>query len=260
MKIQIASDLHLEGRAGHMPSASAFRTVRGRDVLILAGDIGRETQARTFIRRELDASPVLYVPGNHEYYGFQYRKAVDAQWQALAAEHPHLHYLVAESVMIDGVRFWGAPWYSDLWGLPAQWKDADPWRLDMFERYIMDFRYPHNSVNTWSLSKHLEAHLEQTEELRKQAGQVDVVITHWPPTKGAIHPRYKGDALNPYFINDHEDLVRTIGAKLWISGHTHEAYDYRVGITRCIGNPTGFSGEHRQSERFRPDKVVEVER
>ena len=93
-----------------------------------------------------------------------------------------------------------------------------------------------------------------------QAGQVDVVITHWPPTKEAIHPIFEGDKYNPYFINDREDLVRTIGAKLWISGHTHEAYDYRVGITRCIGNPTGFSGEHRQSERFRPDKVVQVER
>ena len=258
MKIQIASDLHLEARAGHMPSAAAFRTVRSRDLLILAGDIGRETQAKTFIRRELDASPVLYVPGNHEYYGFQYREDVDAQWQALAAERPHLHYLVAEGVTIDGVRFWGAPWYSDLWGLPAQWKDEDPWRLDMFERYIMDFRYPHNSVNTWTLAKHIESHLAQTERLAAQAGQVDVVITHWPPTKDAIHPKHEGDALNPYFINDRADLVREIGAKLWISGHTHEAYDYRINATRCIGNPSGYLGEDRQSKLFAPDKVVEI--
>ena len=98
----------------------------------------------------------------------------------------------------------------------------------------------------------------QTKVLRKQAGQVDVAITHWPPTKEAIHPQFEGDSLNPYFINDREDLVRAVGAKLWISGHTHEAYDYRVGETRCIGNPTGYSGEYRESRLFRPDGVVEV--
>ena len=52
--------------------------------------------------------------------------------------------------------------------------------------------------------------------------------------------------------------MRAIGARLWVSGHTHEAFDYEVGATRCIGNPTGYSGEARQSGLFRPDRVVEV--
>ena len=43
------------------------------------------------------------------------------------------------------------------------------------------------------------------ELLAAQAGLVDVVITHWPPTKAAIHPKFEGDALNPYLINDRDD-------------------------------------------------------
>ena len=52
--------------------------------------------------------------------------------------------------------------------------------------------------------------------------------------------------------------VREIGAKLWISGHTYEVFDCEEGPTRCIGNPTGYAGEDRRSEQFRPGRVVEV--
>ena len=41
--------------------------------------------------------------------------------------------------------------------------------------------------------------------------------------------------------------MRAVGAGLWIGGHTHEAYDYEVGTTRCIGNPSGFLGSLRTS-------------
>ena len=85
-----------------------------------------------------------------------------------------------------------------------------------------------------------------------------MVITHWPPTHHAMHPRFEGDCLNPYFYNDHEELVRTVGAKLWVSGHTHESYECQIGVTRCLGNPSGYSPEHQDSDLFRSDRVVVV--
>ena len=129
MKIQIASDLHLEAREDHLPATGAFRSDASRDLLILAGDIGRHLLAREFVFREMTLSPVIYVPGNHEYYGLQNRVTVDGLWKALAAVHPDLHYLVAEGVEIDSVRFWGVPWYSDLWGLDDGWTQLEvpPW-------------------------------------------------------------------------------------------------------------------------------------
>lgn len=68
MKIQIASDLRLEGRPGHLPPLEDFVTVSDRDVLVLAGDIGVCTSVITFVEDETRVSPVIYVPGNHEYY------------------------------------------------------------------------------------------------------------------------------------------------------------------------------------------------
>ena len=259
MIVQIASDLHLEAlEPPHLPGPEAFTPAAERDVLVLAGDIGTGTLALEFIERELERSPVIYVPGNHEYYGKQPRAVIEADWRRLAGEHDSLHYLLAEGVEIDGLRFWGTPWCSDLWGDYERLCSDDPWRVAQFQKYVLDFHRRCNGGGEWTLSKHVAAHIEQTELLAQQAGHVDVVITHWPPTLEAIHPKFEGDETNPYFINDREDLVRAIGAKLWISGHTHEAFDYHIGTTRCIGNPTGYEGEDRQSRLFRPNRVALV--
>ena len=52
--------------------------------------------------------------------------------------------------------------------------------------------------------------------------------------------------------------MHEVGAKLWVSGHTHESYDYQIGVTRCVGNPSGHSPEYQESDLFRPDRVVEI--
>ena len=94
--------------------------------------------------------------------------------------------------------------------------------------------------------------------MKKLAGEVDVVITHFPPTLEALdRALYEGQLTNPYFINDCEWLVRQVGAKLWVSGHTHSPFDYRVGDTRVIGNPRGFREEQAQPG-FCPTRMVEV--
>ena len=76
--------------------------------------------------------------------------------------------------------------------------------------------------------------------------------------EGRPTPKFEGDDLNPYYFNDREDLVRASGAKLWISGHTHEPFDYQVGGTRVVGNPSGYPDEPRDPGLFRSDRVVEV--
>ena len=71
MKIQIASDLHMELWKRDLPDPERqFAPDEARDLLILAGDIvdGNRDYGLAFIRRELDLSPVVYVPGNHEYH------------------------------------------------------------------------------------------------------------------------------------------------------------------------------------------------
>ena len=67
MNIQIASDLHLEFHKTQPAGYSGIEAVTGADVLILAGDIALGTNAVSVFKDW--PVPVLYVAGNHEYYG-----------------------------------------------------------------------------------------------------------------------------------------------------------------------------------------------
>lgn len=253
MRIQIASDLHIEFYRKRMPPREKFQAVEDRDVLVLAGDIGVQMMARRFIEEQIEISPVIYVPGNHEYYTKTPRAKVDVRWKELEGLKSGSHYLVGESVRIDGVHFWGAPWYSDFW-------DAKERYHSIIRKQIMDFEDQIGLPGPWTPRRHVAAHHEQTDlliEAMKSDGP-DVVITHWPPTRGAIHPDFRGDVYNPYYYNNKPNLARRVGAKLWVSDHTHEPYDYQEGKTRCIGNPAGYPDEHRIGTLFRPDCVVRI--
>jgi predicted phosphodiesterase len=65
MKIRILSDLHLEFSAWHPPFEPPETDA---DVVVLAGDIDNGTQAIDWAEHTFAGKPVLYVPGNHEYY------------------------------------------------------------------------------------------------------------------------------------------------------------------------------------------------
>jgi hypothetical protein len=80
-----------------------------------------------------------------------------------------------------------------------------------------------------------------------------VVVTHFAPHPRSIAPGYVGHRANPGFV---VDLEKTMGsAALWIHGHTHTFFDYRVRGTRVICNPRGYPGE---ATGFRSDLIVEI--
>ena len=253
MKIQIASDLHLEMRRPQpYPPIGDFSPVAGRDVLVLAGDIGVDLGAWPFIERELNRSPVIYVPGNHEYYSWQTHEDTDEAWRCKARDCADLHYLTGEAISLHGVRFWGGPWFSDFFGR------QDRRYAHAIANGVNDFSERFDDFGRWTVARHVEEHARQTRLLLEHAGRLDVVVTHWPPTVHAIAPRFHGNHFNGYFVNDREDLVKEVGAQCWISGHVHDAYEARVGETRVIGNPAGYPNEAPAHRLFRPDRVIEV--
>src|ERR1035437_6154821 len=130
MKLNILSDLHHSRGALEVPRNDA-------DVVILAGDIARPKDAVSWALGF--NKPVLYVPGNHEFYGTSIAGAADELKKLCVGTH--IHVLDNDQVVIDGVRFLG----TTLWTNFMSWADDDERQLVMQEahRIMRDFSVIH---------------------------------------------------------------------------------------------------------------------
>jgi len=234
MKLHVLSDLHLSLAGMDVPDTDA-------DVLILAGDIARPDAACAWARQV--HKPVIYVAGNHEFYGGDLEGTLHELRRQCAASG--LHLLECDAWQFDGVRFLGATLWSDF----RLFADDETRASSMaaasrlirdFQRISVDPQHsrvftPHDSqalfdrTVTW-----LEAQLQQPFD------GPTVVITHHAPSLRSVHPRFEGSLLNGAFVSDLERLMGAERVRLWIHGHTHDSFDYTVRGTRVLCNPRGY--------------------
>src|SRR5665213_3174302 len=106
MKIHLLDDVHLEfGRFKHTPPKC--------DVVILSGDIGVGLMGIEWAQETFDV-PVIYVAGNHEFYGKKRRFLSHQEKLRKKAAGSNVHVLQNEAVVIDGVRFLGTTLWTDF--------------------------------------------------------------------------------------------------------------------------------------------------
>ena len=233
MKIRVLSDLHLEFAAWIPPAADA-------DVVVLAGDIHIGVRGLEWAREQFPSLPIIYVSGNHEFYGGQLQP-VSAALRATALRLD-IHVLDTGELVLDGTRFLGATLWTDfaLYGTGPRLLRS----MNDARGAISDFRMIRRSPTEFLRPEDArEMHLEQAKWLQgRLAGEFDgptVVVTHFLPLRQSIHPKYEGDEFNPAFASDLAHLVAP-PVNLWIHGHTHESFDYVVNGTRVVCNPRGY--------------------
>lgn len=82
------------------------------DVVILAGDIGKGLKGLEWGREAFDDVELVYVAGNHEYYGGALGHLTD-KLRARAVELG-VHFLENDATVIGGVTFVGATLWTDF--------------------------------------------------------------------------------------------------------------------------------------------------
>ena len=239
MKIQLASDLHLEFLQSRWPGERLIASVPGADVLVLAGDIADGAHGFKLFA-DWPASkrtPIIYVAGNHEFYGHAIGPMREKMRSSAALSG--IHFLENESVVIDSVRFLGTTLWTDyrLRGNRTQIE-----LMEHAQRGLNDHQLIRDGGRRFSahdaLDLHERARAWLESELAKPFAGTTVVVSHHGPHPLSVHPRYAGDLLSAAFVSDLSSLMP--GIDLWLHGHVHDGFDYEVGRCRVVANPAGY--------------------
>lgn len=257
MKIAIMSDLHLEfdaRSAGHPErqprNTSGFYLNPPQpkaDLLVLAGDIFHGSLAIDWVLRHFSV-PTILIAGNHEAYGHELFRVIAINRQRASATGGRVVFLeratwVHEAASGDRLRLIGATLWTDfeLYGTQTKSMTIAGQHLEDFHEIRIERGYqlrPLLPVDTVRLHRMSVTFLQQ--ELSRPFDGPTVVVTHHAPSPRSVPPPFRRDPLSPAFASDLDAMIDAFQPRLWVHGHMHDSFDYRIGGTRIVCNPRGY--------------------
>lgn len=265
MKIAIGSDLHIE--FGDL----ILKNEDNVDLLILAGDIvmmkdldkesERGERCRNFFKRVSQEFPqTIYVMGNHEHYGGDFAKSKKRFGDFCYYNNiTGIRLLDKETFKVNGYEFIGGTLWTDF-------NDMDNLTMLVAKERMNDYRGVKNTNDTTSfkfLPQHslrdhgdMRGYLQTCMDNYKEAKRTDnniVVVTHHAPSHKSIHPMYANDDLMNGNFASHMDefILNNPQIQLWIHGHMHNEFDYKIGETRVVCNPRGYIQYEERADIFK---------
>ncbi|VTU44325.1 metallophosphoesterase [Variovorax sp. RA8] len=276
MKLLILSDLHIESGTFRVPNVDV-------DVVDLAGDIAASAaKALRWVRRDGNfgqKTPLVFVPGNHEFYGGVLQTTIADMHQAAGASNAYP--LDRSEVILNGVRFLGATLWTDF-ALAIETDEGPvsdaPRAMATAQSKMNDYRNIRLAENIRrsghvgtaerrkrlltpkdTLALHHAQRRWLADKLAERFDGPTVVVTHHAPHRGSLHPKFASNWLSAAYVNALPDSFFEVPV-LWVHGHIHESLDYRVGNSRIVCNRRGYASSYKPevNARFQPALIVEV--
>ncbi|MGP5210197.1 metallophosphoesterase [Psychrobacter alimentarius] len=265
MKLQILSDLHIDSYArqshpiGHIPKTDA-------DVVLVAGDTANSDSGMPWLQEQAARLqvPLITIAGNHEYFN---ENVLDfdeklATWDNYNNESMQgVKILQCQHIDIDDVRILGCTLWTDY-----QYK-ANEETMAAAKHFMRDYKQIYAGTELFSPEVSIQIHAKQRQWLQqalitaKELGKKTIVMSHHSVSPLSVSEKYASLPSNAAFVSDFSEWMHKDWAPmLWVHGHTHEAFDYRIGNTRVIVNPRAYPNEVSSTAlAFSWDKVIHID-
>ncbi len=280
LRALVMSDLHLEFEKkanfapleslAPLPDSSLF------DVIILAGDIAfagmrlnaYETLFSYFEQLNKLDKPVIFVPGNHEFY---HSDNFDNLNEKLAEKidspaYSNIKILCRDSFTYQGITFIGATLWTDFDKKNQQEMDKAinlRWNEETQQNEVKGMA-EYKLVATSDgfvvtpdavYDEHEKDIAYIREQLELKQAKHCVVISHHSPSNKKLGLQWDKTIPSAY-SSDLDDDILNYQPQAWIHGHIHDSLDYHIGGTRVICNPRGYLTQQMNAD-FNPNLIVE---
>ncbi|RBP43752.1 Icc-related predicted phosphoesterase [Roseimicrobium gellanilyticum] len=250
MRIHILSDLHQEFGEVDVPEVSC-------DLVILAGDVSTKLNGLTWIRKRFPSMPVIYLCGNHEFYGEKLPRVTEKL--RLECEGTNVHYLENDAVELGGYWFYGCTLWTDL-ALHGDWHVGAGEAGELMN----DYKRVRNSEKSYrhltpqdTRALHLHSVEAMGEFLEGHDPSRTVVVTHHAPSMCSLPEHRRSKLLSCAYASHLDDFILKHEPLLWIHGHIHHSCDYHIGQTRVVANPRAYPDG--PNVWFNPALVMDLE-
>lgn len=251
MKIQFASDLHLEMAENACWIQSYPLKIVG-DILVLAGDTAylKDGVPDWFLNWASDSyQQTLLVPGNHEYYhnGDVAKRGRSWQWMLRS----NVGYYYNKVVRLDNVDII----LSTLW---SHIPDVDMFQVQRGLNDFYQILYNGNRFTPFDFNAEFE-YCKQfiVKSVAESKAEHIVVVSHHVPTNQAVAPQYKGSLLSSAFAVEMGNYLADSRIDYWIYGHSHTNIDAEINTTKIVSNQLGYVAHNEQYNGFDGGRCIE---
>jgi len=251
MKIQYASDLHLEFTQ-NTRFLKENPIVPNADILVLAGDIvtfARQKKANWFFDFLSDNFLQTYwVAGNHEYYRSDIN-LFTGSFRKEIRKNVHLVNNITEKHEDVNLIF------SILW-TKIQEKNMVHLKEGMSDYHVIQDNG--EGLHPQKISQLFDENIAFiTSELKRLKNEKTVVVTHHVPTLINYPPQFIGDKLSEGFVTELSEMIEELKPNAWIYGHSHDSQqEFQIGETVMLNNALGYV--HYEKTRYQNNRTIRV--
>lgn len=257
MKLRVLSDIHLEFCKFDPPQVDC-------DAVILAGDIGSSFNGIHWSADKFGSSgvPIIYVPGNHEFYGWDMTKWT-SEAGVVARERGVIlgdcSSTILEKEGEQPVRVLSATLWTDfaLYGVNS---------IESCGKATQRCLYDYTAIRkddfalTWedtrAISLRTQFWLKSAAKNAKKSGEKVVVVTHHAPSERSSALHFRNDPVTAGFASNMESFAEKY-VDCWIHGHMHNSSWYNIGNCLVVANPRGYKPPV-ENPNFDDKLVIEV--
>lgn len=236
-KILYLSDLHLEF-TDYQPKVVPSQ---GEDFVVLAGDIGVGLKGIRWAQEVFRDREVVYVLGNHEFYGHEWVEVVDRA--KTRADGSNVTFLECGETEIAGLRILGCTLWSDfkLFGADRQ-NEMMVLARDCMNDYEEIYMPRGQRLSPSDTVRRCEQSVAWLKKALAASDQPTLVVTHHAPSLATQNPRHIGDDTNAAYHSHFDELLvpPCVG---WIHGHTHHSIQTEVNGIPLVSNQRGYPRE-----------------